>query len=264
MPSHPILSHIPFESLMHRVTSHPSTPAVPYPFGQAHSERNVCFRLHAQSAQLDSLFDEGALPLIKALQLEARHSLTNMHAFGADGDLVKLGSPQEVIEHHAPVRLRLYETRKAHLLSHRQRELSLVEARARFIDLVLRDELNLSRTSTQQLVTELHRHGFDPNLATIPPTANGGAANGHAAPSAEEIDGAGSSPGLESSGGAYDYLLRMPMVSLTEERVVKLTREKEAKRREVDVLQASSAKSMWQQELDELRSSMESTFGRRT
>jgi len=49
---------------------------------------------------------------------------------------------------------------------------------------------------------------------------------------------------------AYDYLLSMPLWSLTLERVLKLQKEAEQKQKELDVMVATSERVLWERDLD--------------
>jgi len=235
-------------------------------FSEAHSERHVRFRLRLSRYMGAALQAQDEQALQAQLKLSAPFSLRNMHAFGADGSLVRFECPLQVIEHHAPVRLAAYVARKAHQLACLGDDLALLEARAAFVELVLRGEITLGRTPKSALVEELQRRDFAPNLGATPhyprssaadvPVLSGAGASG-------EVAGAMDTTPLEvraASGRGYDYLLGMPLLSLTEERVVQLGRQVEKKRNEIHELSASSEVSLWQRELDELRAALESNL----
>ena len=116
-----------------------------------------------QLVQLAALEEQGMLA--SQLQLEASHSLSNAHAFDAHGELRHFRSPHELIEMHAEARLAAYAKRKAHDLAHLAAELELLDARARFVGMAVRDELPLLRGApTQMLLDALRSAGFKPGL----------------------------------------------------------------------------------------------------
>ena len=102
---------------------------------ERHTEATVRFLLTAkktsQLAQLAQLGASSPSEMRSRLRLESSHSLSNAHAFDADGELRHFVSPHEIIELHAAARLDAYERRKAHQLSHLAADLGLLEARAR-------------------------------------------------------------------------------------------------------------------------------------
>ena len=92
-------------------------------FAERHTERSVCFAFKHTAEQLRALRSAAAPPLHEAFGLEAMHSLTNMHAFDGNGELVHFARPEEIVGLHAQARLGLYGKRKAHGLGVLEAEL---------------------------------------------------------------------------------------------------------------------------------------------
>ena len=61
----------------------------------------------------------------------------------------------------------------------------------------------------------------------------------------DEIDG-------EGALNEYDYLLNMPLSSLTTEKVLALQEEAVVKDKELDIIRATSPSDLWRQDLDKL------------
>ena len=140
-----------------------------------------------------------------------------MHGFDAESRLVRVATPLEVIAMHKPVRLRTYEARRVHELAVVEKELLMLDAKARFLELVCAGQLTLGRVSHSDLVAQLQRLNFAP-------LAGGG----------------GDGDGGSGSGGSGDYshLLGMPLQSLTEERLVMLSKRRETRCMPVRLLAA--------------------------
>ena len=265
---------------------------------ERHTETSVSFALRSTPAQLTELMDaaKGGDPdafLVSALQLQTSHTLTNSHAFDADGVLRHFASPLEIIELHAEARLAAYTERKAHLLASFADELQLLESRARFIGMAIRDELPLfKRVPRREVVEALRAAGFAPHLVPASPALrrsasagkdaiDGGEAVGAAAENAGVDsgavaaaaggDGAASDESwvppnkrfLSGRGNAYDYLLRMPLLSLTEESVAKLEQQLAKKREEVEEVRSTSELALWKRELEALRPALEEYLAQR-
>ena len=49
--------------------------------------------------------------------------------------------------------------------------------------------------------------------------------------------------------GTYDFLISMPIYSLTKEKVDELLKEKEQKKTELEILESKSAKDLWEEDL---------------
>ena len=70
------------------------------------------------------------------------------------------------------------------------------------------------------------------------------------------LDG-GDGGGGGIGGGAFDHLLRMPLVSLTAERVAQLEKQVGHKEQQVRELSATTELQLWKRELEKLRPALE-------
>ena len=165
---------------------------------------SVSLHLKISEGQLDEL--GRSTSMLNKLGLTRATSLRNMHGFDAESRLVRVATPLEVIEMHAPVRLRTYELRRMHELAAIERELLVLDAKARFLELVCSGELTLGRVARTDLVAQLQRLDFMP-LADADGADGGGRGGRH----------------------MYSHLLDMPLQSLTEERLVQLSRRRETR-----------------------------------
>jgi DNA topoisomerase-2 len=154
--------------------------------------------------------------IIKFLRLSKSLSTNNMHLFDPEDKLKKYTKITEIIEDYFGKRLELYSIRKEWLLENLQRELVKLSNRARYIQALLVDRIDLRRKTKDQVFEMLHREGFD------------------------TID------------GDYSYLTKMPMDSVTAELVEKIMREKGNKEEELDALRNKNEFDMWKEELNAL------------
>jgi len=179
----------------------------------------VCFA-KGRLADLEAVVDSatGINGLEKLLKLTTTVSTTNMHLFDKDCKLHKYGSVAEIIDAFYLVRLAMYETRKAYLMNHLQKQLVKLSNRAKYILATLDGSVDLRRKTADAVNTMLTSMGFD------------------------MID------------GDYKYLIKMPMDSVTQENVEKALKEKGEAETELGVLKATSLQKMWLGELDKLES----------
>jgi DNA topoisomerase-2 len=154
--------------------------------------------------------------LIKLLRLSTSISTNNMHLFDPEDKLKKYTRITEIIEDYFGKRLELYSIRKDWLLDNIQRELVKLTNRAKYIQYLLIDKIDLRRKTKDQVFDMLQREGFD------------------------IID------------GDYSYLTKMPMDSVTSELVEKIMKEKGNKEQEFELLKNKNEFSMWIEELDSL------------
>jgi DNA topoisomerase-2 len=183
------------------VTFHPSYP---------HTPKDL------QAAVVDA--DAGTNKLEKLLGLFTTQSTSNMNLFDPREKLRKYTTIYDIIEDYYTERLVLYAKRKAAMLAQLANELRVLTNRARYIQEVLDDKLELRRQTKDAIFAKMTAHGY------------------------EHIDG----------DTEFKYLLKMPMDSVTDENVRNLLSERDTKRAQHQGLQETSIQALWTRDLDEL------------
>ena len=183
------------------VTFHPSYP---------HTPKDL------QAAIVDA--DAGTNKLEKLLGLFTTQSTTNMNLFDAREKLRKYATIYNVIEDYYVERLSLYSKRKAAMLAQLGNELRVLTNRARYIQEVLDDSLELRRQTKEAVFAKMTAHGY------------------------EHIEG----------DTEFKYLLKMPMDSVTDENVRHLLAERDSKRAQHQGLTDTTIHALWTKDLDEL------------
>lgn len=201
-------------------------------FQEYHSENTVHFTINATRTQIKALEDEG---LEKALKLRSSISTNNIVFFDADGKIKKYANEQELLADFAALRLKYYQKRKDYQEGRLRREKELLDAKVRFIMMVIRGELIVSNRKKIDLLQDLKAKGFKTSHEIMNKEAKPEAGEGAVDP---------------TKGGGYDYLLGMPIWSLTMERVEKLKAEMKNKTEELESLQKSTIQELWERDLD--------------
>jgi DNA topoisomerase-2 len=183
------------------VTFHPSYP---------HTPKDL------QAAVIDA--DAGTNKLEKLLGLFTTQSTTNMNLFDAHEKLRKYATIYNVIEDYYAERLALYAKRKTAMLAQLANELRVLTNRARYIQEVLDDKLELRRQTKEAVFAKMVEHGY------------------------EHIEG----------DAEFKYLLKMPMDSVTDENVRHLLSERDSKRAQHQGLTDTTIQALWTRDLDEL------------
>ena len=183
------------------VTFHPSYP---------HTPKDL------QAVIVDA--EAGTNKLEKLLGLFTTQSTTNMNLFDAHEKLRKYATIYDIIEDYYVERLALYAKRKAAMLAQLANELRVLTNRARYIQEILDDKLELRRQTKEAIFAKMTAHGY------------------------EHIDG-----DVE-----FKYLLKMPMDSVTDENVKNLLAERDSKRAQHQGLSDTSIQALWTRDLDEL------------
>jgi DNA topoisomerase-2 len=162
--------------------------------------------------------DAGTNKLEKLLGLFTTQSTTNMNLFDAHEKLRKYATIYNVIEDYYAERLALYAKRKTAMLAQLANELRVLTNRARYIQEVLDDKLELRRQTKEAIFAKMVEHGY------------------------EHIEG----------DAEFKYLLKMPMDSVTDENVRHLLAERDSKRAQHQGLTDTTIEALWVRDLDEL------------
>ena len=198
-------------------------------------------KLAELEAQTDSA-GAGINGIEKLLKLTTTVSTTNMHLFDSECKLNKYPTVESIIEAFMPVRLGYYDTRKKQQLRAMEQTLKKLSNKARYIQLVLAGTIDLRRKSLAQIDDLLAGHGLERW------TANSGA---NASNSGEDNSMGEDGTVSASALGTYDYLVRMPMVSVSSEHVDKLLKEKAELESRWATLNGTTVEQLWLTELTE-------------
>ena len=175
-----------------------------------------------QNTEEGILFDvELAVPLgeaeaKEALKLSSRHN-KSMYLHDPNDALKFYRDELDVIEDFYDVRMDFYAKRKEHQVEVSGDELRLLENRSRFVDQVCSGELDVRGMTIDDLARELSERGFGRRADT------------------------------------YDYLLKMPMVSMTSERANELRRDVDGAAKAHDAITRTCPQDMWLGDLDALK-----------
>jgi DNA topoisomerase-2 len=200
-----------------------------------HTDSTVCFEVTMPEDKLVALVKAGAM---KELKLTSTISTGNMVLFNADNQLKKYATANDIVRDYFELRLDGYVRRKQAILDKLTHELLRLQNRSRFIEAVLSDELNMRNRKKRDLLNELADSGYN-------------AFPRNAAKKSDDDVAEDSDDDDDVAADGYDYLLSMPLLSLTKEKVSKLSRERKAKEEELDILMAKTPKDLWNEDLDD-------------
>ncbi|ETP14983.1 hypothetical protein F441_10096 [Phytophthora nicotianae CJ01A1] len=226
-------------------------------FSEHHSERDVRFDIsmtrsdlakYVEDAPSDDAGDSEAL--VKLLRVEAPLSTSNMHAFNADGQLVKYETSEDVLRDFYGVRRELYSKRKQHLEQRQTKEVLRLSNRIRFIQEVSSGSLQKilkERIPKAELIELLKEHEFSPASAfkeeAIDHIGDLGLAAVGREQDTDDIDGSED----------YDYLLNTSLMSFTKEFADRVQKEHDTKQEKLQTLQSTTPAQLWRGELERLR-----------
>lgn len=200
-------------------------------FREYHTDTTVKFVITLSPANMAAAEAEG---IEKKFKLTTTIGLNNLVCFDSLGRIRKYTSPLEILLDFFPLRLAFYQRRKAHLVDALTEEWNRLENKVRFIEEIASGALKIQNKRKADLVKELASRDYR------------SFSNNNTAESEESAD-------EPASLKAYDYLLNMPISSLTLERAAQLRSERDQKEAALSALLARSPKDLWKADLEEFR-----------
>ncbi|MBF76254.1 hypothetical protein CMK20_19000 [Candidatus Poribacteria bacterium] len=162
------------------------------------------------------------------LKLTTTKSISNMHLYNKDGVIHKYDTIYQIMDEHYYTRLNMYSRRKIYELNNLLEEIKLLEAKMRFIQKVIDEDIIIYRQSKDTIIQRLIELKF-------PFYENN-----------EIIDF-----NLETDiKNHYNYLLNLSIYNFTIEKLTELEENIIYKKGEYDKLQSLSNKDIWREELD--------------
>jgi len=175
---------------------------------------DINYLLKFRREDLRSLEQSGRLS--KTLKMEARET-ENFTVLDENGNLKIFNSASEIIKYFVKFRLGYYAKRKEYLISEINKELLILSNKARFIKYIIDGKLKINNVPRKEIVEFLQNNKFD------------------------EIN------------GAYQYLLTLPIHSLTKETYESLLLEESNKEKELVTIQGKEIVQMYRDDLTELK-----------
>jgi DNA topoisomerase-2 len=186
-------------------------------------DTNVDFTITFVKGKLEELEkskgDHGCNGLEKLLKLYTTNTTTNMHLFDSNDTLQKFEKVSDIIDSYYDIRLKLYQTRKDYMIESLERELMLLTNKAKYIKENLDGTIDLRKKKREQVVEMLQSKGYD----------------------------------IIGDDTNYQYLVKMPMDSVTEENVERLNKEHGDKQAELESVKSTTINKMWLNELETLK-----------
>ena len=174
---------------------------------------NIDYTIKFTRVGLEILSDDKLFNLLKLVESETE----NFNTLDEYGKLKIFESVDDIIQYFVDFRLKYYQVRKDHQLDKMQHELKVLGNRGKFIKAILDGKIVVNNKSTDEIVSQIE------------------------------------SIAIEMIDGYYDYLLRMPIYSLTKEMFEKLKEDFSNKKDEIEKLKLVDPKDMYLEDLSELK-----------
>ncbi|KAK3324678.1 DNA topoisomerase [Cercophora scortea] len=210
-------------------------------YKEFNDHQTVHFAIQMEEKHMQAALDEG---LLEKFKLNKTVATTNMVAFDTRGMIHKYENAEEIMEEYYHYRLGMYTERKQHWLKVYDADYRKLRNQYRFIREIIDGKLVVSKKKKTVLVQELR----DAKYEAFPPKTD------KKVKSTDEELGADEPEDEDDPTGSardYDYLLGMPIWSLTLERLEKLKAQIAAKKAEYDELDALDERDLWVKDLDD-------------
>ena len=185
-----------------------------------HSSDRVHYVLKFPRANLQDIIKKEKLG--DTLKMKEREG-ENLTTLDENAALKIFKTPEEIIRYFVEFRLGYYSKRKAKLISEITDELRVIDARARFIKAIVEREIEVANVKRADIIASIERIGI-----------------------AKEEDG-------------YDFLLSMPIHTLTAEKYAELLKKQAAKEKELKEVEKTTPEEFYRKDLKDLRSQVEKT-----
>ena len=232
---------------------------------QNHTYNRVCFEVKLLDNFVDKFKKNNEL-FMKTFNLESSLSITNMVLFDPNGKLKKYTSIEEIMETFYDLRLKFYQTRKDYMISVIKKDVAILSNKARFIKMVIEDELIIRKKKRNVIVNELYDLKFDTQSSIdkirikskSEEEAEIELINQNLQNEEEKKEEENENENKKEKGQIkakvpwkeYDYLLSMNFWNITYEKVEELLKQKEIKEKELEELKKTTIQTLWVNDLD--------------
>ena len=157
-------------------------------------------------------------------------SVSNMHLYNAKGTITKYTHVNDILEEYYDLRLALYEKRRVHQIQELEEALKIISAKCAFIQSIIDDKISIFRKPKITVNDILKQNNF------------AGCTNNKSIP-CQDL------PDFNKITNEYDYLVKLPIYTFTEEEIEKLKENKENLEKDFKELSNKTCKEMWSEEL---------------
>ena len=158
--------------------------------------------------------------LEKTFKLISTISMSNMVLYNADNEIKKYDSVLDIIKEYSNERLVYYNMRKDYIINELDKEIYLLEIKIRFINEFINDILKIFKVKKDLIIQQLKDRKY---------------------------------PLIENS---YDYLIKMPIYNLTEDKIEEFQTILKNKKNELERIIALSPKDFWKNDIEEVKNEL--------
>lgn len=179
-----------------------------------HSSDRICYILKFPRATLADILKKDKLgDLLKMRENEGE----NLTTLDENGNLKIFESAESIVKYFVNFRLDYYGKRKQRLLSELDNEINILDAKSKFVDAVIQGRIEVANKKKSEIIVSIENEG------------------------------------IQKQDGSYDFLLGMPIWSLTFEKYNELQKKLSQKKRERSQIEKTTPKEFYKNDLVTLR-----------
>ena len=182
-------------------------------------------------ATLDKPDTQNITKLEKLFKLVSVINSSNMVYYDSKNRIKKTDSVFNILDEFIDVRIQHYTLRKKHILNELTGIINILEVKMRFIKDFISGKIKVMNVKKSQIVAQLVSLGY---------------------PSLKNVSDGEEESEESSDDKKYDILLKMPIYSLTTEKIDELQKKLDGNKSEYDILMKKSETNLWTDDLNTL------------
>lgn len=184
------------------------------------TDTKIHFELILSNEQIEKMdvmdWKLGYTTLEKQLKLVSNLSMTNMVLYDRNNQIKKYKTPLEILQEFCETRLHFYIRRKEHLLVEIKKDIEMLKIKIRFINMFIEDKIQIIKKNKKEIEGQLETLEF------------------------RKVD------------GNFDYLIKMPIYSLSKDKMDELQEKFDTLVLEMETLSNKTNKDLWLDDLEQL------------
>ncbi|XP_077446085.1 DNA topoisomerase 2-beta isoform X3 [Stigmatopora argus] len=219
------------------------TPSLINDYKEYHTDSTVKFLVRMSE---EKLVQAEAAGLHRVFKLQSSLTCNSMVLFDHMGCLKRYDSVQDILREFFELRLHYYKLRKDWLIGSLGAEAAKLSNQARFVLEKIEGKIYIENKAKHELIRMLVQKGYESDPVAAWSKAQEKPQDG------DDHDGNDSDSSLHSgtsAGPNFNYILNMPLLCLTKEKVEELLKQRDQKTRELQNIQEKSSEDLWKEDL---------------
>jgi DNA topoisomerase II len=157
-----------------------------------------------------------------------------LNVYDEQSNLKSFTNIEDILTHYYNVRLHYYDLRKKHMANELRNKLKLVSVKVQFIEDIINKKIKINNVPKAELIEQLTNKKYPKMLSSI----------------LYDQEGLDSLKKADRDSASYDYLIKLPIYSLTKEKIEELKAEKGKFLQHLSSLDAKTIKQLWLDDIE--------------